>query len=413
MTQIAPRTHEEIAARLAELEATFDAIRHGEVDALVVEGERGREIYSLSTADEAYRVLVESLGEGALTASADGIILYANASMAAMLGASAEELLGRKLDDRLGPAGTRTAQQVAQAVLSADRPTLIEATLVGGPRAQAALPVLLSVSPIRHSGPVRVALTATDLTDIKRTHKTLESLVAERTKALAAANAELEAFTSSVSHDLRAPLRSILAFTAAILADHAGALPQDALADIRRTRAAAAHMNALVDDLLRLSVAGRAPLQIGAVDLSALATVAVAALREGEPDRDVAVTIQPGLRASGDATLLTSVLTNLVGNAWKFTSLRKKATIEVAMATTLRGNAFFVRDNGAGFDPAFAGKLFIPFQRLHSTAEFPGTGIGLATVKRIVARHGGDVWAEGEPGKGATFYFTLPGKDPP
>lgn len=244
--------------------------------------------------------------------------------------------------------------------------------------------------------------------EVHRLNEALEARVAERTRELKSANNELEAFAYSVSHDLRAPLRAIDGFSKALLVDHSAELDASARADLERVRAGSQRMGRLIEDLLGLSRIGRAPTNPRDLDLSATASSIVQGLRARDPTREVVTIVAPGLRATGDPQLVEIALTQLMENAWKFTSRREKATIEFGRASTPRGNALFVRDDGAGFEPEFAGKLFTPFQRLHAPTEFPGTGIGLATVKRIIARHGGDVWAEGAPGKGATFYFTLP-----
>jgi DNA-binding response OmpR family regulator len=221
-------------------------------------------------------------------------------------------------------------------------------------------------------------------------------------------NQELEAFSYSVSHDLRAPLRRIDGFSKALLEDYAGALDETGVHYLGHVRAGAKRMGELIDDLLQLSKVGRADLWRGQVDLSALARIVAAELQRANPDRRVQVSIAEGVMVDADCRLLQVVLENLLGNAWKFTTRAAAAAIEFGV--TERGGVptYFVRDNGAGFDMASAGKLFTPFQRLHSEAKFPGSGIGLATVRRIVERHGGRIWAESELERGATFLWTLP-----
>lgn len=235
----------------------------------------------------------------------------------------------------------------------------------------------------------------------------LEARVAERTKELEATNMELEAFSYSVSHDLRAPLRAIDGFSHVL-----GERYQEALDDKGRhylglIREAGQRMSRLIDDLLKLSRVTQAELHRGTIDLSALAGSVVHELRRTEPDREVEISIAPGLTANGDPALLRVVLDNLLANAWKFTSKKDHVVIEVGETEVEGKRAFFVRDNGAGFDPAYGFKLFGAFQRLHSTSEFDGTGIGLATVRRVIHRHGGTAWAEGAVDQGATVFFTL------
>jgi PAS domain S-box-containing protein len=245
---------------------------------------------------------------------------------------------------------------------------------------------------------------------LRAANEALEREVRDKSAALGrleAVNAELEAFSYSVSHDLRAPLRSIDGFSQALLEDYGGRLEGDAADYLRRVRAAAVRMGSLIDDLLRLSRITRAELRTERVDLGEIARGVVAALRESAPERKVEVTIGEDLVAEGDPLLLRVALENLIGNAWKFTSKRTEAHIAVGADRVDGKKRFYIRDDGAGFDGKYASKLFNAFQRLHSSAEFEGTGVGLATVQRIVNRHGGRVWAEGESGKGATFWFTL------
>jgi PAS domain S-box-containing protein len=242
---------------------------------------------------------------------------------------------------------------------------------------------------------------------LRQLNAELEQRVQERTAQLEAANKELEAFSYSVSHDLRSPLRSIDGFSQALLEDYEDQLNADGQDYLRRVRAATQRMGQLIDDLLNLSRITRAELHQELVDLSALAQVVVAELQHAEPQRAVEVVIAADLHGQGDARLLQIVLANLLGNAWKFTSKQAQARIELGAVVRDGHTTYFVRDNGAGFDMAYVSKLFGAFQRLHAMTEYSGTGIGLAIVQRIIHRHGGHVWAEGAVGQGATFYFTL------
>jgi PAS domain S-box-containing protein len=243
--------------------------------------------------------------------------------------------------------------------------------------------------------------------ELQRLNADLEQRVAERTQALAVANNELEAFSYSVSHDLRAPLRAIQGFSRLVETQYASQIDAQGQDMLRRVGAGAQKMALLIDDLLNLSRISRQAMRIGTVDLSALAREVVDELHAGEPGRRTEWIIAPEIAAAGDPGLLRVLLQNLIGNAWKYSSRRDDARIEFGITEQDGRPVYFVRDNGAGFDMAYAKKLFGAFQRLHSTSEFPGSGIGLATVARILQRHGGNAWAEGRVGEGATFYFSL------
>ena len=242
---------------------------------------------------------------------------------------------------------------------------------------------------------------------LRKAHDELERNVQERTAQLAASNKELEAFSYSVSHDLRAPLRGIDGFSLALLEDYANRLDEDGKNHLQRIRTATQRMGALIDDLLNLARMTRAEIRREAVDLSALARSVAEALQVTQPERRIEFRIEERLEARADPRLMRIVLENLLGNACKFTSKRTSACIEFGQTRSNGCPAYFIRDNGAGFDPAYASRLFGAFQRLHGNTEFPGTGIGLATVQRVIHRHGGKIWAEGAVEKGAAFYFTL------
>ena len=238
-------------------------------------------------------------------------------------------------------------------------------------------------------------------------NRELERRVAERTAELTVVNRELESFSSSVSHDLRAPLRGIDGWSQAVLEDCGPQLDEQGRTYLKTVRSETQRMGELIDGLLELSRVTRAPMKRETVDLTAMAQELEASLRAGQPERAVDFVVAPAMVAMGDAVLLRAVLQNLLDNAWKFTGKRPRARIEVGCTSEPGRTVYHVRDDGAGFDMRYVGKLFAPFQRLHSLDEFPGTGIGLATVQRIIHRHGGKVWATAEVDQGATFYFTL------
>jgi signal transduction histidine kinase len=237
---------------------------------------------------------------------------------------------------------------------------------------------------------------------------TLEQRVAERTQALELANKELETFSYSVSHDLRTPLRAIEGFSSILMRDHADRLDERGLEHLQRVRAATQRMGHLIDDLLNLARTMRVEVRRRRVKLSEMARSVAKEISDAHPDRKVRFEIAPDLSAHADPQLLRVVLDNLLGNAAKFSSKKADARVEFGCALQNGEAVYYVRDNGVGFDMTYANKLFGAFQRLHSVKEFEGTGIGLANAQRVIARHGGRIWAEARPDEGATFYFTLP-----
>ncbi len=250
---------------------------------------------------------------------------------------------------------------------------------------------------------ISVVTTALDISERRR----IEDELRARTLELQASNRELESFSYSVSHDLRAPLRALNGFSRILLDDFNELLPESGKGYLNRIREAAQQMSHLIDDMLRLSRITRAEMRHDQVNLAEMANWIVDSLKTHEPERAVTVNIQNNLLAQGDEGLLRMAIENLLNNAWKFSAKTNSAEIEVGKIIVQGKETFFIRDNGIGFDMNYADKLFAVFQRLHSPSEFPGTGIGLAIVQRVIHRHGGRIWAESEPGKGATFYFTL------
>jgi PAS domain S-box-containing protein len=364
---------------------------------------------------ELLSAFVRSSGDAIYVKDLEGRYVLFNPAAEAVTGKAAAEVIGH--DDR-----TLFPGPEAEEVMAVDR----RAVAAGGPvgfeevvtAADGEAHTFLSVKgPLFDADgePYAVFGVARDITErkraedeVRRLNDELESRVALRTLELEQSNRELEAFVYSVSHDLRAPLRAVAGFAQIVAEDNAAQLDEDGRHNLQRVRSAALHMAEIIDHLLRLSQLVRGGLRLETVDVSALAGEVVAELRAQEPEGHVEVEIQAGLTARADTELMRAVLVNLLSNAVKFTSHNAAATITVGREDTAQGPAFFVRDDGAGFDMAYAGKLFGAFQRLHSASEFPGTGIGLTTVQRIVERHGGHVWAEGEVDGGATFWFTLP-----
>jgi len=363
--------------------------------------------------EELQRLILESTSGAIFGADREGRCTFANPACARALGYDAvEALLGRELHALTGrspPGGASSGSGLGEAIRAG---AAVHADDEVFRRADGtSFRVEYSAHPVRRGGEViGSVVTFTDITERKRAEEEarrlkadLERRVAERTAELEAANRELEAFDYSVAHDLRAPLARVRGFAAALL-QHNGADLDDAGRDyVRRIVAAAGCMDELVGDLLQLSLVSRQDIHRQPVDAGAMAREVHEALRQANPARDIALHVPGPIVVRADARLLRIVLENLIGNAWKFTARVPSARIVVGEAD----GAICLADNGAGFDPAEAGRLFVPFQRLHPQSEYPGTGIGLAIVRRIVGRHGGRIWAEGSPGQGATFRFTL------
>lgn len=391
---------ETLRERLREAEETLDAIRSGEVDALMVrDPTSGQEkLFTVQGADFAFRTMLEQMADGAASASRDGTVLYANAALARMCGRPIQRLIGSDVRELVVP---EDRSRLREALRDAERRTArLEVTLrLGQP------PALLTLSPLSGYEPRAVALVATDLSAQIRNVE-LERRVGERTAALRAANRELEAFNYSVSHDLKAPARQLMLFAELLEREHAAALGDDGARMLASIKSGAARLAAIINGMLALSRTTLSELDYKEVDLSALCRAIVEELRRAEPERRVKVSIAPGMTVRGDEDLLRLALQNLLANAWKFTSRRRAARIDVSFADRAE-KIVRVRDNGAGFDARYAEKIFQPFQRLHAATDYPGTGIGLSIVQRVLARHGGRAWAKGAAGRGAQFYFQL------
>jgi PAS domain S-box-containing protein len=529
----APVSVADLRRRLAEAEQTLEAIRSGEVDALLVSGEKGDQIYTLKSSEYPYRVMIEQMSEGALKLSSEGLILYCNASFARMVNLSPEKVIATTVYDYIDPASQdqfrrlvryggrreitlrvkdrpalptywavnalsedgslnysavvtdlsahvhneqivasekfiRTIlEQAADAILVCDTSGIIinasekamdilDDNLVGRsldqvfnrllPAADSGLADHIKGNPVTFSTirdeeipsgiemvlsiPGRdkrtllytshrvlennvtlgYSITLSDITERKRseTERQQRSERLEKlTSRLEVLNQELESFSYSVSHDLRAPLRALNGFSEAVLQDYGDKLDEKGKEYLNRIRNAGQTMTLLIDDMLKLSRIVRAEIQQVPVNITDLARTILAELQSTFPDRRAEIIVSPEMTVKADRSLQEIALRNLLENAWKYTSKVPQARIEVGQTLQGERKVFYIRDNGVGFNMRYADKLFQPFQRLHSAEEYPGTGVGLAIVRRIIRRHGGEIWAESEPGKGAAFYFTL------
>ena len=355
----------------------------------------------------------ESSLEGVTITDAERNIISVNNAFTRITGYEAHEALGR--NPRFLQSGRQDRAFYAAMWLAIEQNGVWSGEVWNRRKDGEIYPEILSITALRdeRGRPLHYIGIFTDITQIKQAEDAvraantdLERRVHERTAELEASNRELEAFSYSVAHDLRGPLRGIEGFAHIIAEDYTDRLDEAGRNHLARIRQAAKRMAQLIDDLLELARIMRIEMDRSDIDLSALAQSVAHDLQAGA-ERPVEIRIAPGLEVRADPTLMASVLDNLLGNAWKFTARQAEACIEFGSEIHGGQQAFFVRDNGAGFDPAYAGKLFQPFQRLHHPDEFAGTGIGLATTARIIQRHGGRIWAEGVPGHGATFRFTL------
>jgi PAS domain S-box-containing protein len=362
-----------------------------------------------------------------LTRFSDGVYLEVNEGAEKLSGYSAAELLGKSTLELNIWADPQQRVRLNQKLLNAGKLENEEVNVRN--RSGQIIPSSISARVITINGEACVITFTRDISEQKRIEEEirrqnrelqaaseliqqhaaeLEERVADRTAELRAINQELEAFTSTIAHDLRAPLRAIRNYSQILLEDNAEQLDTDGQNFLNRIVLVTQRMSHLIDDLLAFSRLSKAELTIQSVDLSQIAQMIAEELQQHEPERQVVWKIADGLQVTGDENLLRTVMENLLGNAWKFSARQPQACIEIGKQDGLNGPLYFVRDNGAGFDPQYISRLFGMLQRLHSSSEFPGNGIGLASVRRIIERHGGRIWAEGQVNQGATFYFTLP-----
>ena len=394
--------------------------------------------YALSKLNvKRYRQLLEDVQLVAIILDINGHVTFCNDYLLSLTGWNREEVLGKDWFARFVPSDCENVKEIFQAALSGENVARHYENPILTRSGEQRLLVFNNTALWNTRGEcIGIASIGEDITErrqaVEEIHKLnveLEERVADRTVQLKAANQELEAFAYSVSHDLRAPLRAMEGFSAALLSQYKDKLDEQGQHYLERIQNSSQRMGQLINDLLNLSRITRSELTCQPVDLSDIAQEIVAELQKRDPQRQVEFVIAKSLIVQGDAHLLRIALQNLLENAWKFSGTRQKARIEVGQTTIadcglqnadlsdplkfkipyLESKVYFVRDNGAGFDMAYADKLFGPFQRLHAMHEFPGTGIGLAIVLRVITRHGGRVWPDAQVGQGATFYFTFGG----
>lgn len=368
-----------------------------------------RDVTERRRAEAKFRGLLESAPDAMVIVEADGRIRLVNAQAERLFGYLRAEMIGQQVE-MLMPERYRSQHSSHRGHFFGDAKFRAMGTgieLFGRHKNGSEIPVEISLSPIETDDGVLVSSTIRDVTERKKTERAAHAA----REATEAANRELEAFSYSVAHDLRVPLRGIDGFSKALLSRHAHSLDEEGRHFLQRVRESTERMASLIDGLLSLARINRSNLEYQDVSLTELALAVALRISALQPERQVRVVVAEGLSARGDQRLLEVVLENLFSNAWKFTSKKDDACIEFNRFEEGGRAGFFVRDNGAGFEMAHAAKLFGVFQRLHTNREFEGTGIGLATVARIVERHGGSIWAEGKVSEGATFYFTLNEKE--
>lgn len=362
------------------------------------------------------RLVLELAPDGIVTVDKHGRITFASNQMEKIFGYKPDDLLGRQIETLIPERfhDLHITHRAEYSVSPRTRPMGVGLELYGLRKDGTEFPVEIALAPTWAENELTVTAIIRDITErkqaeaeIRKLNAELEERVRARTAQLEEANKELEAFSYSVSHDLSAPLRLIDGFSRDLDKTYEDKLDDRGKKDLKWIRESVAKMADLIDDLLQLSRIGRQQAQFETVDLSSIVNSITTDLQKQNPERQIIVSIQPNITAHAEPNLLHIVLDHLIDNAWKFTSKTTEARIEFGTSEDGDERVYFVKDNGVGFDMKYAGRLFAPFERLHTENEFPGTGIGLAIVRRIINRHHGRVWAEGEVGRGATIYFTL------
>lgn len=440
---------EQLRKKLEEANATLDAIRNGEVDAIVVQGEAGEKVYTLSSAEEPYRLMVEEITEGAVTISADHLIVYCNKAFAYLIGRPIEQITASQFEDYIVPAQRqRFLSLIAQVnhkhirgefslvsekgtteVLISSTPWLVQTQAIS--MLVTNLSERKTIEDVLRSAndhlEDRISERTAELVEtnqqlyaeiqrrtkaeqeVRRLNTDLEERIAKRTEELTLVNKELEAFSYSISHDLRAPLRAINSFANILAEENSPQLSEKGSHYLDVIRINAIRLGQLVDDLLAFSRLNKRSIDKTLINMRLLAESTVDELKQMEPaHRVLEVSIGDLPPAHGEAAMIRQVMVNLISNALKFS--RPSAVTKITISGREEGDEviYSISDNGVGFDMTYVDKLFGVFQRLHRDEEFEGSGVGLAFTQRIILRHGGRVWAEGDPQLGATFSFALP-----
>jgi len=413
----------ELRARLADAEDALRAIRSGDVDAVVVAGLHGDRVFTLEGAGHAYRVLIESMNEGALTLTGDKMILYANHCFAKMVQCPLEQIIGTSFRRFLSVEDLATLRPLLKLTDKAGAKIQVLLNVGDGSK----IPAQISIRPLAGDGfgPALVGMVVTDMTEARRAAQQketerlyaqtreqaaeLERRVEERTRQLVLANCELEAFESSVSHDLRGPLRHIMGYSQVVIESHGAELSEEGRSYLKKIFEGAGKMEGLIVALLEFSRLSKQALALQPVDVGRMWREILAEMTMELGDRPIDVTFGELPPCHADPTLLRQVLVNLLGNAFKYSRTRARSVIKIsAIPPEVEGGAgYSIKDNGVGFEMAKADDLFTVFKRLHTAHEFEGTGVGLSTAHRIIQRHGGRIWAESTPDAGATFFFTV------
>lgn len=402
--------NEQLQLKLTEAEQTLSAIRQGEVDAIVVNTASGNKIFSLVSSETPYRIIVEEMHEGAVTISPSGIILYCNKRFAELVSKPLNQVLGLHFGEFIGENEKSQFQSLINTSLTERFNREISFQIPNKTDAC----FRLSFSPLPENMLGSICIITVDITELKQQEAkikdlnlNLESKITERTGQYVAVNKELEAFTFSVSHDLRAPLRSVISYAQIIEEEFGEKLEVEGKQMLNNIKRNGQKMGKLIDDLLAFSRLGRKEIQKTEVNMDELVKEVVTELNQNFPNKAI-IKISALPLVQGDYSLLYQAMLNLISNGIKYSSKKEHPIVEIFAEQKEGKNIFTVKDNGAGFDMRFAEKLFGVFQRLHSEEEFEGNGVGLAIVERIVSKHGGKVWGEGVVNEGASFHFSLP-----